>query len=537
MPATKQKKRKTVKGQSKKKPAQTQPRLSGSASLVLAALGGAALGLSAPGIDQWYMAWFGLVPLLLLTAASSGMKEACLRGLVFGTVYHMVYANWYLQLHPLTWMGFAWWQSMLVAAAAWIIVSLQQGVITSLIAVLIRVIPFTGGVMPRTVEEKWKAPALLLIPLLWVLMQNKIGNAPDFLGVPWTMVEYSQYKQLGIIQCASLIGGIGISYLIVMSNVALATVIATFSQRLSLKSLASASNNAALTQALGVALCITGAVAWGYAHLGTNSKSSSEAISVVQGNVNIEMQKTTKPMSLSELVSHYERLVAKTPPGICIWTESALPTYLKEEKETLSELAQLSKDGKRDMIIGSLDKDFDGKPYNSAFGLASNGKLAEGIYHKRYLVPFGEYMPAFVHYLPDWIQKLTSTPAGVGFNAGKVPVVLDLSGHKIAPLICFETLSPELAVSSVRNGGTLLVNLSDLAWFHDSICGDQMIAFSVLRAVETDRYFVFAANTGPSAVIDNHGRIVARSELGKETVLKSKVLFNSERTAFTDWFN
>jgi apolipoprotein N-acyltransferase len=64
-----------------------------------------------------------------------------------------------------------------------------------------------------------------------------------------------------------------------------------------------------------------------------------------------------------------------------------------------------------------------------------------------------------------------------------------------------------------------------------------MIAFSVLRAVETDRYFVFAANTGPSVVIDPHGRIIARSGLGKEAVMKSQVQFNSERTPFVNWFN
>jgi apolipoprotein N-acyltransferase len=189
------------------------------------------------------------------------------------------------------------------------------------------------------------------------------------------------------------------------------------------------------------------------------------------------------------------------------------------------------------MIIGSIDRDSDGKPYNSAFGIASNGTLLQAVYHKRYLVPFGEYMPSWVKYMPEWMQRLTSTPAGTGFTAGKFPVTINFDGRRVAPLICFETISPELVASSVRNGGNLLVNLSDLAWFHESMCGDQMIAFSVLRAVESGRDFVFAANTGPSAVINRYGKITSRSPQEKITNLIGKVTFHSERTPFIDWFN
>jgi apolipoprotein N-acyltransferase len=115
--------------------------------------------------------------------------------------------------------------------------------------------------------------------------------------------------------------------------------------------------------------------------------------------------------------------------------------------------------------------------------------------------------------------------------------VLDLDGTRIASLVCFETMSPELVVSPVRNGGELLVNLSDLAWFHDSMIGDQMVAFSVCRAVETGRYFVFAANTGPSVVVDTRGRIAAHSRAGARTVLTGDVRLCREQTPFTLWFN
>jgi apolipoprotein N-acyltransferase len=503
---------------------------------VVAALCGALLGLSAPGFDQWYIAWFGLCPLFLLIVSSAGIKQAFLRGLAFSGAYNLVYLNWYLHLHPLAWLGFNAVESVLIAAAAWIIVALHQSLITALLAVIIRVLPLTGSFFPRAVDGRLCLPAPLLIPPLWVLVENKIGNAHDYLGVPWPMIEYSQYKVLPVLQVGSWIGGIGIGALIVLVNVAIAALVATISQRMSFKSLALQTASGAVSQTLSIALCVAGVVAFGYSRL-SSPEYATDTLSVVQGNINIEMEKRAHAYTLEQLAQRYRALVDKTPPGICIWTESALPTYLRDEQNLRSALSALAHDGKREMVIGSLDRDFDGRPYNSAFGVDRNGNLLEAVYHKRYLVPFGEYMPGFVHYLPEWIQRLTSTPAGEGFNSGKRPVVLDLSGDKIAPLICFETLSPELVSSSVRNGGQLLVNLSDLAWFHNSQVGDQMLAFSVLRAVETGRYFVFAANTGPSAIIDTHGRITARSETAKVAVLTGKIRFNNDLTPFVQWFN
>lgn len=537
MPATKSRPRKSKKSKAAAKQKPSQPKLALPASLALAAVSGAVLGFSAPGFDQWYLAWIGLVPLLLLTVSAEGVRDAFVRGLVFGFAYNLVYVNWYLRLHPLAWMGFNDIQSGLIATGAWIAASLHQALIVAVISAIIRLIPLCGGIIPREVEGKWCLPVLLVVPPIWVLMQNKIANAPDWLGVPWPMLEYSQYNMLPIIQSASWIGGIGIGALIVLFNCALATLIATLTARLSFKPLAAVTSTSAITQLLTVALIIAGAVSWGYSRLSAPAEGDVQTLSIIQGNINIDMQKRKRSYSLAQLMDHYRRLVDRAPAGLCVWSESALPAYLKQEPEMLAALSELSRDGKRDMIIGSLDKDFDGKPYNSAFGLASNGKLIDAVYHKRYLVPFGEYLPAFAQHMPEWLQRLTNTPAGGGFNSGKFPVILALGDKRIAPLICFETLSPELCVSSVRNGGELLVNLSDLAWFHESMVGDQMVAFSVLRAAESGRNFVFAANTGPSAVIDSSGRIIARSRTGVEEVLKSRVRFSNELTPFTQWFH
>lgn len=505
-------------------------------TLLALVLAGAFFGLSAPGINQWYIAWFGLAPLLMAVALSSGFRQAFVRGLLFGTSYCLVYANFLLGLQPLDWLGFNWWQSWLLAGAAWVIPCLHQGLITALFCGFARLLPMTGSFFCKIEKKRLALPALLVIPLGWVLMHNFIGNAHDALGIPWTMIEYSQYRQHYVIQVASAIGAVGIGFLLVMWNTALAALLLSLWKKKGNTMLAVPTREHAFYQLLGTAVMLTCFMMLGFYLEGQSKVKLNMSASVLQGNINIDMQKTTHRYTLPELLSHYHSLVQKAPAGICVWSENSLPAYLRSEEILQLDLADLARHRQLDMIVGALDQDSVGRPYNAAYGIARDGKLQTGVYHKRFLVPFGEYTPWLIEYFPEWIKRLTNTPAGGGFAAGKEPVVLSFSDASIAPLICFETLSPELVASSVRAGGQILVNVSDLAWFHRSIIGDQMIAFSVFRAVENRRSFIFAANTGPSVIIEPDGNIQARSRLEQPDLLTGKVGPNPSLTAFTRWF-
>jgi apolipoprotein N-acyltransferase len=500
------------------------------------AFSGAILGLSAPGIDQWYVAWFGLVPLCLLVVSSPSFVQAFFRGFVFGTAYNLVYLNWYLGLHPLSWLGFSAIESMLMAGGIWLVLAVHQGLIIGSFAAICRLLPLTGSFLPGKVEGKWCLPAFILIPLLWVIIQNKLGNAHDFLGVPWSMIEYSQYKQVPVIQIASLVGGIGVGCLIVLANVVIASLIATMTTKLTFKSLAAKSLPVSLCNLLVVALFVTGIYAWGLSTSTTYAPKPTVNLAVLQANLEVEKQKCEHPPTISDLLGLYGRMLNNCPQGICIWAENALPTYLKKESTALAYLTHLAAERQLAMVVGSLDRDKSGKPFSSAYGINSSGTLLPDVYHKRYLVPFGEYMPRLVEYLPECLQRLTCTAAGKGLAAGDKPVVWPIFSGQVAPLVCFEAISPEIVSSSVRKGGTLLVNISDLCWFHNTMIGQQMLAFSVLRAVESRRYFVFACNTGPSAVISPTGKITNFVDTGKQGLLISKAAYCSEITPFTWWF-
>lgn len=503
---------------------------------LISLVSGSILGMSAPGIGLWFTAWFGLAPLLLLIATSETAWIAAWRGLLFGAGYNLVYGNWLLGLYPLDWLGFNAWQGGLLACAAWMFAAMHQALLVSIFAAVCRLIPMKGVLWPEYTKNSWQIPALLVVPLLWLLCINKLGNAHYFLGVPWTMIEYSQYKQLPVIQICSIIGGIGLGCLMVMANTSIAITIASFSTLKSNGMFSAPNKVQALNQLLVCGLLVTTSIFYGFWQCLSPHKGATTPTSVLQGNINIDMQKTVRRYTLNELLAHYSSMLSQSPQGLCIWTESSVPTYLSRERGTLAYLSALARLHHVDMVVGAMDLDDKSRPYNSAYGITSGGGVLTSVYHKRYLVPFGEYTPAPVKGFPDWILRLTNTPSGGGFESGKEPVVLNLNCGKVAPLICFETLSPELVSSSVRRGAELLVNVSDLAWFHNSICGEQMVAFSVLRAVENGRYFVFAANTGPSAIIAPSGKINQVSGVTKERVLVGKVGFVSETTPFTNWY-
>jgi apolipoprotein N-acyltransferase len=363
-----------------------------------------------------------------------------------------------------------------------------------------------------------------------VVALNELGNWPGLLGVPWSMLEYSQYQQLVLIQCADIIGGIGVGYFLVLANVFLA-LLGIKACRLEAASVLKIKGSfRPILHVVVLAVIVVAMLGYGLYSL-SHQSAATVSCSILQPNVNIEMQKTTHRYTLNELLEQELSLLQNVPAGICVLTESALPTRLQENPELKSFLASICIKKQIDILVGAIDRDDAGNLYNAGVAITARGAVIQQTYHKRYLVPFGEYTP--IQGLPEWLLRMTNTPAGAGYTAGKGPVVFQLSTGTLSPLICFETISPELAAQNARAGGGLLANISDLAWFHDSIIGEQMLACAVLRAIENRRYFIFAANTGPSAIISAAGIISQKSGKNVQSVVTGKVAFNSKISFFT----
>jgi len=226
-------------------------------------------------------------------------------------------------------------------------------------------------------------------------------------------------------------------------------------------------------------------------------------------------------------------------PELLLWPEAATPRPALLDGETLAWTDSIRERTGADFLFGTLDADGTGD-FNAAVLLTAD--RPPQVYHKRHLVPFGEYIP-FRHSFPLFAWIVGDLVPG-DFREGSGPVLLESSRAriKIGPLICFEDTLPEVARRAVAAGADLLANVTNDGWFHRSAAAEQHLASARLRAVENARPLVRCANTGVTCVIDARGRMrdslrdSAGSPFPAGTLLVSiPVPDVQEQTVFTRW--
>jgi apolipoprotein N-acyltransferase len=155
-------------------------------------------------------------------------------------------------------------------------------------------------------------------------------------------------------------------------------------------------------------------------------------------------------------------------------------------------------------------------------------------YDKHHLVPFGEFIPPLFR----WFVDLMNIPLG-DFNRGTLAQpTLDWAGQRLAPHICYEDLfGEELAAgfADPARAPTVLVNVSNIAWFGDSIAIDQHLQISRLRALELARPMLRATNTGATAAIDHRGQVIALAPRLRREVLDTEVQGREGLTPYARW--
>jgi apolipoprotein N-acyltransferase len=216
-------------------------------------------------------------------------------------------------------------------------------------------------------------------------------------------------------------------------------------------------------------------------------------------------------------------LNAKT--DLLVLPETILGEFLLHNKEFMFAL--------RDALGFSLifgiprqDETVEGRYYNSVVLLNRYGGLTV-LHDKKYLVPFGEYLP--FKPLLYWLL------AGTGFfdseySAGQLDNNQN-SGYAAA--VCFESTFPYQLREQIRGGGKLILILTNDAWFAHTALLDMHLSFAVLRAVENNRYVAQSANTGRSAIIDNRGRILQISDIDHKEFLTAETVLLTEKTVYT----
>jgi len=250
----------------------------------------------------------------------------------------------------------------------------------------------------------------------------------------------------------------------------------------------------------------------------------SVKIAMVQGDIpqSIKWDPNFRPSSFGVYVDQTLH-AAREHPDLIVWPEAAAAFYvqpdnvyplaaLASDAEYRQRLLQLAREAHTPLLFGAPALRFTPEEidsFNRAYLVSADGKIVD-YYDKIDLAPFAEYVPArklfgfFVH----------KVVVGLGeFVPGTRQTLFDVKGAKLAVLICYEGIFPDLSRRAVANGADILVNITNDAWYGRSSAPYQLLAMSAMRSVETHTPMVRVANTGISAVIEPDGRITARTEL------------------------
>src|SRR5690606_27832395 len=214
---------------------------------------------------------------------------------------------------------------------------------------------------------------------------------------------------------------------------------------------------------------------------------------------------------------------------LVIWPEASIPEPYHRMLPFLDEINRRAAETDTGLISGIIyDDPHRRRYYNSVVGFG----MALGIYHKRRLVPFGEYVP-LEEQLRGLIQffDLPTSIIDLGPEGQRGIQVGEIS---ISPSVCYEVVYPDLVAESAREA-QLLLTVSNDAWFADSIGPLQHMQMARMRALETGRYLVRSTNNGISAIVDPRGRITARSEQFVAQTLNGEIYPARGLTPFMRW--
>jgi apolipoprotein N-acyltransferase len=469
----------------------------------LAAMSGLLMTAAFPKAGQAYLAWVAWVP-LLLSLRDTSPKTGFMVGLVGGVVHYL---------------SLLYWLVYTMGVYGHLPVYQSVPVLFLMSAYLSLYMAFFAWLSNRFCSR----PILLFtLPIFWVALEYLRGF---FLtGFPWGLFGYSQYSFLHLIQIADIVGVYGVSFLLMLSNVAILIFVL---QRLD-KTWQGASIPKRLPGlGLGVVLILILIVlVYGRWQIKTfdaeMARWESPAVTVVQGN--IDQDKKWDPAFQLLTTTKYRDLslsAASMQPELIVWPETATPFYLFHHSKLTKIVLEGVKASKTSHIIGSPSAQRRGKEqwyYNSAYIIDPQGKTI-GKYDKVHLVPFGEYVP-----MQRWLPFLGKMVAQVGdMHPGEKGNTLAWNGHRLGIQICYEIIFPELSAAMTRKGADLLINITNDAWFDRTSAAYQHFSMAVFRAVENRRSLVRSANTGISGFVDPVGRILAATPLFEEKVVTEHV--------------
>ncbi len=422
------------------------------------------------------------------------------------------------------WLGFIFGMGLLTGVLDWIYIALHDygdmsflpALAASLlfIAVSAALPAFAGWLQARFHAPVWLR-LVLIMPALWVMTEWLRGLL--FTGFPWLTLGYSQVPTSLLAGYAPIIGVYGVSLVVAVSAGLLALL---WQVRWSKQGRAAL---LALVLLWGVGAMLR-TVQW------TEPIGEPIKVALLQGNIPQELKfRKEKLVSTLEI---YRRLVLHSDARLIVLPETALPLLRHELPESYREiLSDHARQMGGDLLIGAFERE-QGQFYNSVFTL---GTAESQSYRKNHLVPFGEFIP--LRPVLGWfINEVLHIPMSDLARGGARQQVLRVAGQRVAVQICYEDVFGEEVIRYLPEA-TLLVNVSNDAWYGKSHAAIQHNQIAQMRALESGRMMLRATNTGVTSIIDRNGAILQMLPQHEEGVLSGWAQGYVGSTPYVRWGN
>lgn len=460
-----------------------------------------------PGYDVPAAGFVCMAPFLDLAVRPGSARDAALRGWAAGTAGSLPLYYWIS--HTVAVEGKLGWPLGWLAA---VLLSAYLGAWFSVAAAA-----------ARRLASRYGDRGLWAFPFLWTALE--LARTHLFTGFPWMLLGYALSGETYLRQAADLAGVYGLSFLLALSGVSLYLAGKAWTER---------TFAAALPRLVPGAASVLFLAVYGLAaNPAPDPPSAGQGMlraGIAQGGIDQNVKwEPSNQLNTLEIYGELTSRARAAGAGVVIWPETAAPFFYGWEAELSRRVDAIAAGAGVPLIFGApwFDPAEGGRFYNSVFLVDGRGVLA-GRYDKRRLVPFGEYIP--LRRALFFLQKLTV--GADDFSRGTASSLFSAGGARVSASVCYEAIFPGILRDAVREGATVLVNVTNDAWFGDTVAPLQHLAMARIRCVELRRPMFRAANSGISAVIDSGGGIVASLGLFRRGVVLGEVRPGTEMTLY-----
>lgn len=374
-------------------------------------------------------------------------------------------------------------------------------------------------------RRRWKLSAaltlLLVLPAVWTISEWLRGWL--LTGFPWLVSGYA-HSNSPLAGYAAILGVYGVSW--INALLAGALVLAIVQKSAWLKMMG-------LVLALLMAGAALRAVPW------TTPFGQPLSVRLLQGNV--EQGTKFDIAHVNDSLSLYHDMITAAPADLIATPETALPLLSSQlPLDYLPRLNVFAQGSDSRLIVGLAVHDGAGRYSNSVLGLGAEYPQQAYRYDKHHLVPLGEFIPFGFR----WFVEMMRIPLGDFSSAGLAQRPMQVKDQWVLPNICYEDLfGEEIAwqlahqLNSNGNSASILLNVSNLAWYGDSLAIPQHLQISQMRSLETGRPMLRATNSGATAVINARGEVVAQLKALTKDTLSAKVQGSRGFTPYVRWGN